>query len=427
MALTERYLTAEATGTGHAGTLADPWSLADLYASATTDMRVWVKSGTYTFTGTGQNYITSSFGSATNTVGKPLILHGYYQTPGDLDSGVVGTNYPLFTISQSAAYISVGQYASNVWLNCLKFEGSTTYNGGLLYLNSPTRLWRCWIKNTNSSTTNPGQALNCIGSPCYIIESYVENSVRSAFNNSTCLSGTSSVAHYLGCTIKTTGKVKALQQNDSFDSCIFIGNTPYTGAAAFTTNTDAPGPICNCTFYGFPVGYKVDGNKAGSCFNNIFYYCTTCLSITGTTRDDGLFAANRSYGHTTLYEGFGDDINSPVGLIDALSSDPFKSGTYQLSNNEGAGQCIYKALPIKDISGVHFLLDIGAFQREIVEDYPDAVDVRYQTSYANGTQTGSLRVPDPAYVKRGVLTDATTGTFDARRSIVFEDKSNAND
>jgi len=45
---------------------------------------------------------------------------------------------------------------------------------------------------------------------------------------------------------------------------------------------------------------------------------------------------------------------------------------------------------------------------------PVEADVRYATTFGASTEyTGSLRVPDPAYVNAGVLTDATVGTMSA--------------
>lgn len=47
---------------------------------------------------------------------------------------------------------------------------------------------------------------------------------------------------------------------------------------------------------------------------------------------------------------------------------------------------------------------------DVPADYADPANVRYGTVYAFGARTGTLRVPNPASVAVGVLTDATTGT-----------------
>lgn len=47
---------------------------------------------------------------------------------------------------------------------------------------------------------------------------------------------------------------------------------------------------------------------------------------------------------------------------------------------------------------------------DTIVDSPSASNVRFGTTYALGTQTGTLRVPSPNSVAFGVLTDNTTGT-----------------
>jgi hypothetical protein len=50
------------------------------------------------------------------------------------------------------------------------------------------------------------------------------------------------------------------------------------------------------------------------------------------------------------------------------------------------------------------------FSPDTIADAPAASNVRFGTVYALGSQTGTLRVPNPASVALGVLTDNTVGT-----------------
>lgn len=88
MALTERYVTADAAGGGD-GSNGNPWTLAEAFATAVAGDRVNIKKGSYSL---AANPTISTAGS----VGSPLVFRGYSSTIGDLESvGRTNGNGPL--------------------------------------------------------------------------------------------------------------------------------------------------------------------------------------------------------------------------------------------------------------------------------------------------------------------------------------------
>ena len=445
--LTVHYLTAEQTGPGHAGTDVDPWSLADFLAKAGPDMHVWVKAGTYTLTGAAANIIVAgtTYNSSTNTVGKPLWIHGYAVAPGDLDDGAVTTNQPVFTCSNPSGYLQIGQYASNVLCQNITFTCETTAVSGALNVAGECRFRRCRILNTKSGAS-PGHAIGGTAIQCLFVECYVESQCAST---GSAISVTNSV--FVGCTMKSKGAIAstsaAFTDCIAF-SCIFIADPPAADKAAFTIDSGCV--IANCVFDGFPVGIapyrSTSGEVYGTAFNNIFLNCTTAIKADQTdfkqTRQSCSFFNNAVSGGA-ISSGFGNDGELPDCLGFQLIGSPFQAGTYELSDTTDGGACKNSAAPTRIQHGNTLnRLDVGAVQSLIEVDYPAQSDTRFGVVYDNGLMTGTchvpvaadtredtlvdhttgtLAVPPRASVEYGVATDNTTGTY--RRLMTFEDQS----
>ena len=78
MAITDKYVSATATGSGDGSSEASPWTLAQAVSSMASGQRVNIKKGTYA--------LSSSLDPSTNGVAyRPILWRGYDTTPGDLD------------------------------------------------------------------------------------------------------------------------------------------------------------------------------------------------------------------------------------------------------------------------------------------------------------------------------------------------------
>lgn len=110
MAWTERYVRADAAGSGDGTTDTNSgangaWTLAEGIANAAAGYRMNVRAGTYANTTTDRTF------SAAGTTGAPIWWRGFTSTPGDLDARptvprTVGTDIPHITFSTGVATFS---------------------------------------------------------------------------------------------------------------------------------------------------------------------------------------------------------------------------------------------------------------------------------------------------------------------------------
>lgn len=444
MALTVRYLTAEQTGTGHAGTDVDPWSLADYISGHTRGMLVHVKAGTYTLTGASANMIIgNNHVSSTNTIGFPLILRGYITTPGDLDSGAVTDNQPVFTVDDASKYLQTSQYCSNVQVRNITFTGANATQS--MHVQGVCRFRRCRFVNTAGNVSNAACAMRSSTAPHYFEQCYFENSQSYSINNGLVVS--TSNAFFVGCTFNASKRVADIPNECLFDACIFLAKNKVSDIAALTISDDRC-TVRNCVFDGFGVGVlftrSTSGTVSGTVMNNIFVNCATGIELNAAgsqTKFDGHVINNAVNGVATA--GFTDESELVGFTPQTLIGTPFETGTYGLSDTTDAGLCKNAAAPTRIQHGNTLnRLDVGAVQSLIVVDYPDEEDVRDGVTYDNGLltgtcavpaaadvredtpiddTTGTLAVPSPASVEYGVATDNTTGTY--RRLMTFEDQS----
>lgn len=105
MAITEKYVTADAEGGGD-GSLETPWTLTEALAAAAPGDRINIKKGTYSRSpGSEEETLTNN-----GTVTSPIILRGYNTTPGDGFLGRVDDNGALILTNMPTLAYAAGKY-----------------------------------------------------------------------------------------------------------------------------------------------------------------------------------------------------------------------------------------------------------------------------------------------------------------------------
>lgn len=101
MAITDKYVSSTATGSGDGSSEASPWTLAQAVSNLAAGQRVNIKKGVYTLTSVLNP-------SAHGTAYRPVLWRGYDTTPGDLDdkltskiSGTLSDSMPVIETSYS--------------------------------------------------------------------------------------------------------------------------------------------------------------------------------------------------------------------------------------------------------------------------------------------------------------------------------------
>ena len=139
MAITDKYVSPTATGSGDGSSEASPWTLAQAVSSMASGQRVNIKKGTYT--------LTSVLNPSANGVAyRPILWRGYDTTPGDLDdkltsqiSGTLSDAMPVIETSNSY-YVLLDSDVTNLIGLCFK---NTSGNRPAIY----DRCQMSWRKN----------------------------------------------------------------------------------------------------------------------------------------------------------------------------------------------------------------------------------------------------------------------------------------
>lgn len=210
-------------------------------------------------------------------------------------------------------------------------------------------------------------------------------------------------------------------------SCTITGNvygsTTSSGYGVWNTNTN-----------NIIINGDVFGGTSGATSYGAYNYTTGTITINGNATGGngtgvGHGAYNNSTGTITIN---GAAIGNDCGPGSPYSTYTNNNGLYNATRNTN---CSVKAV----ISGKYGVNGIGGYGAIINEDtsthannyvrwykadesyvhfedpdlngdYPTEANVRLNTTYAGGSRTGSLAVPNPASVAYGTPTDATVGT-----------------
>jgi hypothetical protein len=148
VAITEKYVTADASGSGD-GSSGSPWTFAQAVAGATAGTRVNVKKGTYSRT------TTEDIPTADGTITQPIIWRGYNSTIGDLDGAgravtgeLVTTNFPV--ISYTGGYLSFSSSDYTI-VQCLKVTNND--NHWTLRIGLYGTVINCRVENASTGTS----------------------------------------------------------------------------------------------------------------------------------------------------------------------------------------------------------------------------------------------------------------------------------
>lgn len=172
MAFTEKYVTVSGGGLHDGSSEANAWTLAEGIANATSGDRVNIKKGTYSQGSTSVDFNVSG------TASSPIFWRGYDNTPGDIDADN-SLQKPEITFGNAGLTIS----GSNQILQNVKITGSKSSSALVLCSGGYTKILRCFIENTNASSTAsafrsaPGVSQTTFAINCFFAATSTANSV----------------------------------------------------------------------------------------------------------------------------------------------------------------------------------------------------------------------------------------------------------
>ena len=238
MAWTERFVDASASGGGAGTSAADPWTLSEAITNGTGGMRINIKAGSYSLTGTVDV-------SPTTSVSSPLYWRGYKTTLGDLDGALDSnptdaTDIPFIQTSYRVRFNS----------NFIKFSGLSFSN---LVSNQPVVYFlgsNYTIKNTrfrNPNSSISAELINGAGR---------DNHVYS--NCEFSIAGTTSI-NFIDTDVGQT-----------FDSCVFSSDIQLTASQGTAINQGRYMMFSKCLFKNLGVAIQVSTTNA----NYVISQCT---------------------------------------------------------------------------------------------------------------------------------------------------------
>lgn len=166
MALTQRYVRADAAGGGNGTTDTNSggtgaWTLAEALAAYTSGMCVNVRSGTYANTTTDRTFATNG------TVTAPVWFRGFNATPGDCEADPT-LAHPQITFT-TGRFIGTGAHL--IW-SCLDVSGARTTNSQASTTGASCRSHRCRFTNTGTNANSLALSVGGTGqlslSFCYL-------------------------------------------------------------------------------------------------------------------------------------------------------------------------------------------------------------------------------------------------------------------
>jgi len=246
MTITDKYVSATATGSGDGSSESSPWTLAQAVSSMASGQRVNIKKGTYT--------ISSVLNPSANGVAyRPILWRGYDTTPGDLDdklseniTGTLSDSMPV--IETNGNYIILDADFHNLIGLCFK---NTVGNRPALYDRSAYG----WRKNCKfiQDYSNASYSTIDIGQDQYRTFLNCEFSAKGDANNSNDYAAKLGA---LGCRFNfchfhangvssssTNSLVSCAQRFQVFNKCVFEGGSTQlqTGSGDVT--------VIDCAFH----------------------------------------------------------------------------------------------------------------------------------------------------------------------------------
>ena len=374
MAWTERYVRADADGSGDGTTdtnsgVNGAWTLAQAATSAASGHRVNVRSGTYSMTSSSVSI------SGTGTTTAPIWWRGFYATPGDIDSDTTLTR-PSITVTTGSWAPGAGTLTYFSHLKITKSAGS----GSAVYMNNNIRGARwdnCYISNTDASSSAVA---------VYSDSSSTITYTRCHFD---CTSSSTAVVNFTGGTSSPA---------ICFSECIFTGGgdgirmNPNGAATHFIFE--------RCCFRGTGAYGIKDSGDGGSClyvFSCSFRTASEAILLaatrTGGGNGQGLIA-NCAFGDVVY--GINNNTGTNTGLIHRCGN---LFGSYSSGKENGMGDSpsvdemddggtspftSSTDLTIKSSSAGYQKGETGAWPGESYSSYGDVGAVPHQDSGSSG-------------------------------------------
>lgn len=312
------------------------------------------------------------------TAGGGFTVSGAYTINCSSGAGFVGagTTYVLTCTNAVGVTVTVQGNTSNGTPRCLRFNqaGTVNYTGTV---------------NPSNATSDYSLIIDGTGT------SNITGNISSGNNAGACGIATSSP------TVNVTGNVTGAGSNTSG---IFILSTSsnsilnVTGTVASTGGGASQGAIRIEAAGSVTVTGAVNGATASSTGGAIIITTGVASNVTinGTlTANAGPAFYNATSPNATLTVS-GPFISSSTGILPILSIIPVKVSSFTNNSFQFA----------KNTTG-----NITFYTSDVTSGAPTANNVRSGTVYANGSLTGTLVVPNPAYVALGVATDDTVGSL----------------
>jgi len=172
MSWTERYVRADADGTGDGTTDANSgatgsWTLTQAIANVVAGHLVNVKAGTFS--------LSAAFTMAVaGTVSSPIHWRGYSSTIGDLDTATDHTTFPWFDMTGEAVFATVsGNF--NWWSNIRLTADNTSASSAALVWNCISgRLFRCHIVAEAADADGHAVAVGALGDGSLIYNNHMQ-------------------------------------------------------------------------------------------------------------------------------------------------------------------------------------------------------------------------------------------------------------
>ena len=325
---------------------------------------------------------------------------------------ITSTNLPLKSNNYELLYCNTNSpdvvninsdIGNGYYANTITISGDGTYNFTGDILESPSYN----SDRTLAIQVNSAATINFVGdvygggySYAHGIRLSADGATLNLVGDSTGGAGhyTHGIGVYSASTVNITGNLYPYELGGSISG----GGIRCNNSSA---NITIVGNVTSNSLNGDRYGAKVDyantlditGNvTAGTGMSAIFSRTINLLTIVGTIRASsnqyGFFANEFGINHTSIFSG--PFVSGESGLL------PFRVSVLKLI------PAFNNYFEFRDTSlNTYTLVAPNA-----VVDSPNPEDVREGTSYALGTYTGSLAVPQPNQVTLGVATDDTVGT-----------------
>lgn len=270
-------------------------------------------------------------------------------------------------------------------------------NGRIINANIQTGSTTCLACNTNINWFLNGNILSYTGSgisiPSVNLVTAANQTLTMVGNvfgnnaNSAALSG-AAINASVSTTINITGNVTAGTSGNCNGVCTQGGILNITGNVIGGTNSTAYGTIIT----------------SGT-------VCTINGTITGGTAGIGLYNSVGTLQGTCIASGSAS-VGGAVGVFGATGYNTMISEATYTDCAPTSGKVRFK-----NINPKVTVIKLNGTSQQLVEagasgDFPIAANVRSGVTYASASLTGTLIVPSPSNVRKGVATDATVGTAD---------------